>query len=340
MDFWAPDARILVVDDNKMSLTLTKNLISSFGIRVDGAESGEEAISVLENVCYHIVFMDYLMPGMDGVETTERIRAKEDNYCQKVPIIALTGDDTPDVELFRRAGMNDYLSKPLAKDMLVQMLHKWLPEEVSGEPAVSEEAQESERELPDIQGIDAEEGIRNSGGYDAFRSFLGDFYKLIDAKSHLLERCLVEGRLKEYTIEVHALKNSARIIGAMELSRGFQQLEHWGKSGEVKKIEEETPILLDKYRGMKPVLEPYGVKETDGSKKVTVKDIIFCLRGMQEAVEAFDMDRADMAMEQLEEYCLPEKCNILMEKLRVAVADVAMENILVITEEMIIILGE
>lgn len=340
MDFWAPDAKILVVDDNKMNLTLAKNLISSFGIRADCAGSGEAAISMLEDVCYHVVFMDYLMPGMDGVETTERIRQKEGAYYRQVPIIALTGEDMPDMEQFQRAGMNDYLSKPLEKSMLGQMLQKWLPEELLREPVVLQETQEIERQLPDLQGIDAKEGIRNSGGYDAFCSFLGDFYKLIDTKAHLLETCLTEGRLREYTIEVHSLKNSARIIGAIELSQYFQQLEYWAKSGNVKKIEEETPLLLVRYRGMKSVLEPYGVKETAGSKKVSVEDIISCLRGMQEAVEAFDIDSADMAMEQMEEFCLPEKCNILMDKLRVAVADVAMEDILVLIEEIIIVLGE
>lgn len=340
MGFLAPDARILVVDDNKMSLTLAKNLISSLGILVDCAESGEEAISMLENVCYHVVFMDYLMPGMDGVETTERIRKKEGAYYQQIPIIVLTGDDMPDVELFQRVGMNDYMSKPLGKPLLEQMLQKWLPEELLEEQMLSGETSEIERELPDLQGIEVEEGIRNSGGYDAFCSFMGDFYKLIDNKSHLLETYLTEGQLKEYTIEVHALKNSARIIGAIELSRYFQQMEHWAKSGDVEKVVERTPELLARYRGLKSILEPYGVKETAGSQKVSVEDIIFCLRGMQEAVEAFDMDSADMAMEQLEEFCLPEKCRILMEKLRVAVADVAMENILVMTEEMIIVLGE
>ena len=179
MDFGAPDIRVLVVDDNKMSLTLAKNLISSFDILVDCAESGEKAISMLENVHYHMVFMDYLMPGMDGVETTELIRNKKDEYYQKVPIIALTGEDMPDEELFRKAGMNDYLPKPLGKVLLSEVLQKWLPAEWVTEPIQSTTNEKAisvmENELPDLQGIHVETGIRNSGGYEAFYSFLGDF---------------------------------------------------------------------------------------------------------------------------------------------------------------------
>jgi len=340
MEFGAPDVRVLVVDDNKMSLTLAKNLISSFGIRVDCAGSGEEAIDMMEAVHYHLAFMDYLMPGTDGAETTEKIRQKEGVYYQEIPIIALTGEDEPDVELFLKAGMNDYVSKPLGKDSLEKILQKWIPEITMSSPIGEDNESETGKDLPDIQGIVVEEGIKNSGGYDAFLSFLEDFYKLIDAKSSLLEEYLADGWIKEYAIEVHALKHSARIIGAMELSKYFQQLENLAKLGDVKSVAALTPEVLKMYRGMKSILAPYAIKENVGSKHVSTEDIIFCLRGMQEAVEAFDMDCVDLAMEQLEEFCLPEKCDVFMEKLRVAVADVAMENILVITEEMIIVLGE
>lgn len=339
MNLGAPDVRILVVDDNKMNLTLAKNLIASLGMQVDCAESGDRAISMLESMCYHIVFMDYLMPGMDGVETTERIRQKGGAYFQEVPIIALTGDDMPDVELFRQAGMNDYMPKPLDKSLLEKIFQKWLP--VNGMKGKPEKPMaEIEKEWPHLQGIDVREGIRNSGDYDALCSFLGDFYKLIDEKSTFLEKCLTEGLLKDYTIEVHALKNASRIIGAIELSKKFQQLEQMAKLGDVKSVEAETPEVLFRYRGMKPILEPYAFPQNAGSKKVSAEDILFCLRGMQEAVEAFDLDSVDFAMNRLEEFCLPECCSVFMEKLRVAVADVAMENILVMTEEMIIALGE
>lgn len=341
MEFWAPDAKILVVDDNKMSLTLARNLISAFGIQVDCAESGEKALGMLGNCRYHLIFMDYMMPGMDGVETTRLIRKSEDAYNREVPIIALTGDDMPDEELFRTAGMNDYLPKPLRNPLLGIILYKWLPRDLiiikeDKKHIVSEENMQSRAELwLDLPGIDVEEGVRNSGNKDALQKFLRDFYLLIDVKAALLENYLSEKLIQEYTIEVHALKNSARIIGAMELSGQFQKMEQLGKAGDWKALEEQTPALLSMYRGLKPILEPFGVTEAAGKKEVSAETIIGCLKGLQEAIEAFDLDSADMAMEQLEEYKIPQECQGLMVKLKAAVADVAMEHILVMSEEMI-----
>ncbi len=346
MNFMAPEAKILVVDDNKMSLTLARNLISSFGIQVDSAQSGMNAISMLGKAQYHLVFMDYMMPQLDGVETTRLIRKMEGAYYREIPIIALTGDDMPDEELFREAGMNDYLPKPLGNPLLGTILRKWLPKElVQEQERVQKETEaetiwESEEDWFGLHGIDVAEGIKNSGGKDTFRTFLGDFYKLIDIKANLLEKYMADKLIREYTIEVHALKNSARMIGAMELSQYFQQMEQLGQLGAIKSLEEENPGLLAMYRGFKPILEPYGVKATSGKKAASVDEMIFCLRGLQDAVEAFDIDSADWAMAQLDEFRMPEECHALMEKLRAAVADVAMENILVMSEEIISFLQE
>lgn len=332
MDFRAPDAKILVVDDNRMSLKLAERVLASLGVQIDSAESGEKALEMVREKKYQMIFMDYLMPEMDGLETTRLIREMNEPYYQRVPIVALTGDEAADRGLFAEVGICDFLLKPLKRDFLKAVLGKWLPAEF----LVYEEIEDTkEEEWPELQGIDVAQGLKNSGGREHFIDFLGDFYKLIDAKADKLEKCMAEKLIKEYTIEVHALKNSARIIGAMELSERFQRMEQLGKAGEVELIEKELPELLALYRSYKPILKPYGVKENAGKKKASVEEIIYYLRGLQEAVEAFDMDRADEAMARLEEFCMPERCKPLMEKLRVAVADVAMENILIMTEEMI-----
>lgn len=341
MDFIAPNARILVVDDNKMNLKLTESLLFFFEIQVDCAESGEKALELLQEKLYHLVLMDYMMPVMDGLETTCVIRAMEGTYYRELPIIALTGDDSLQESLFREAGMNDYLLKPVERSLLGAMLRKWLPEELlvgkennagTSETEPSYDSEENEFDLP---GIDMAEGIRNSGSKEMWIQFLGDFYKLIDVKSTKLEKCMADKRIKEYTIEVHALKNSARIIGAMELSEYFGRMEQLGKAENVEAIEREFPKLLSLYQSYKAILKPYGVREDAERRETTVDEIIFYLRGLQEATEAFDMDSADVAMAHLEELRIPESCNILMEKLRAAVADVAMENILIMTEELI-----
>lgn len=336
MNFVAPEARILVIDDNKMSLKLASNLVAAFGAQVDGAESGAVALGLLEQKCYHLILMDYMMPIMDGMEVTRCIRGMEDRYYHEVPIIALTGEDVLEEDVFLKAGMNGFLHKPLEKKRLEEILCLWLPKQliISPNSACGMEEAEAWTDL-ELQGIDAVQGIRNSGGKEHFISFLGDFYKLIDTKSDKLEKCMADKQIKEYTIEVHALKNTARIIGAMELAEGFQRMELLGKAQDAETIVQELPGLLARYRSYKAILKPYGVREDAGCKDTSVDEIIFYLRGLQEATEAFDMDRVDEAMAKLEELRMPEACATLMNKLRVAVADVAMENILVMSEEMI-----
>lgn len=115
------DIKVLVVDDTAINLMLMKKIISTYGCEVDTAGSGEEALKLLTENKYDIVFMDYLMPQMDGVETTQNIRKNSD-----VPVVAITGDTSDEVqELFKNAGINDFVEKPVPPDVVKEMLVKW-----------------------------------------------------------------------------------------------------------------------------------------------------------------------------------------------------------------------
>ncbi|MGN0427004.1 MAG: ATP-binding protein [Agathobacter sp.] len=137
--FSAPDARILIVDDNEINLMIAQEMLEPVGMTVDIANSGQKAIEMMEEQTYHLVFMDYMMPYMDGIETTKRIRAKakdeewdekKKEYFRLVPIVTLSGDDSENTkELFYSAGVNDFMAKPMKMVSLKNMLLKWLPEE-------------------------------------------------------------------------------------------------------------------------------------------------------------------------------------------------------------------
>lgn len=138
--FLAPEARVLIVDDTELNLMITSELIQPLGVQVDTASSGEIAIEMVKQKEYHVIFMDYMMPYMDGVETTINIRAeaklhKDDEerakYFHSVPIIALSGDSSKESkEKFLHAGMNDFTEKPVELKRLKKKLLKWLPEEL------------------------------------------------------------------------------------------------------------------------------------------------------------------------------------------------------------------
>ncbi len=360
MNFTAPDASILVVDDNEINLEVTDGLLEPLRMQIDTADSGKRAIQMMEKKKYHIIFMDHMMPVMDGIETTERIRQTNDEYHQNVPIIALTANALMDArEKFAKAGMNDFVAKPIEMKEICKCLRKWLPQELiipadSSAPKREKNAAGGEKEgreaalaaaqtaqenaLPDLPGINAADGIKYSGGEKMWYKLLGDFYKLIDAKANKLEKCLADGLIRDYTIEVHALKNTARMAGAAELSEWFHRMEDCGNAGDVETIMAETPDLLAELRSYKEILRPYGEAGNQNRRETTKEELTELLTKMHDAMDGFDLDGVDDAMKELEKLRIPDDCMELMESLRVAVTDVMMEEVMNITDEMIRVL--
>jgi CheY-like chemotaxis protein len=122
------DARMLVVDDNEINLMIAENLLLAYGGEVDTAESGARAVELVKTGDYDIVFMDHMMPGMDGVDTTRLIRALPGEKYARLPIVALTANVVGDVRnMFLQNGMNDFLAKPIGTRELELVLQKWLP---------------------------------------------------------------------------------------------------------------------------------------------------------------------------------------------------------------------
>lgn len=335
LDFKAPDADVLLVDDNKMNLKVAIGLLSPLQMKIDTAENGKEAIDKIVNKKYDLVFMDHMMPIMDGVEATKRIRQMDGVYYQQLPILALTADAMSGAKAeFLKAGMNDFVAKPIEMKEISGKLKQYLPKEkvLKSEMSTGEETETGE--LPEIEGLHVAEGVKYSGGIEMFVSLLGDFYKLIDSKSNKIEKCLADGMIRDYTIEVHALKNTARMIGALELSEMFQELEALGNEDDRKRLEDKTPKVLELYRGYKEILRPYGAVDESRLAAVDVSVIRGLLETMAHAMDTFDLDGVDDAMEELEGYQLPEACRDRMDNLRAYVADVAMEDVIRVCREM------
>ena len=354
MNFTAPEASILVVDDNEINLEVTEGLLEPLEMQIDLADSGKRALQMIEKKKYHLIFMDHMMPVMDGIETTERIRQLSDEHYQTVPIIALTANALMDArEQFAKAGMNDFVAKPIEMKEICKCLKKWLPEELiapidqNGQQKtilpekVAQDADAvalqpaQDNPLPDLPGINAADGIKYSGSEKLWYKLLGDFYKLIDAKANKLEKCLADGLIKDYTIEVHALKNTARMVGAGQLSEWFHRMEDCGNAGDVETITRETPDLLNELRSYKEVLRPYGEAGNQNKRETTSEELTEILTRMRDAMDGFDLDGVDEAMKELEQLRIPDNCMQLMETLRVAVVDVMMEEVIHIADEMI-----
>jgi HPt (histidine-containing phosphotransfer) domain-containing protein len=141
--------------------------------------------------------------------------------------------------------------------------------------------------------------------------------------------------IREVTIEVHALKNTARMIGAQSLSDEFRQMEVYGNEDNAEALERELPAVLAHYRSYKPILKPYGEASEEGKRASSKEELVGLLEDMRAAIDGFELDRADAALKKLEELRLPAECREQMEALRAYMADVAMEEVMKLAGEMI-----
>ncbi len=129
--FEAPDARVLVVDDNEMNLMVAKKLLRETKIQIDLAKSGRECLELTRQHFYHVIFMDHMMPEMDGIETLKRIQVQENGLCHETPVIALTANATTDADrVYGEKGFCGYLAKPISGSLLEATLLKFLPNEL------------------------------------------------------------------------------------------------------------------------------------------------------------------------------------------------------------------
>lgn len=341
--FIAPEAHILLVDDNELNLVVAKELLKPLRMQIDTAENGLQAVKMVRGSQYDLVLMDHMMPVMDGIEAAKAIRALPEDKYQKLPIIALTANAMVDARKeFLNAGMNGFVAKPIDFARICNQLKLWLPKDLVRD-VPKEEAKKlladdlSDREIQpeDPQmGFSFEEGVKHCGSKEALMKTIRIFYRTIDSKANKIEQCLKEGLISDYVIEVHALKSSALLIGAVPLSEAAKELEDYGKQGKTEVLEEKTPDVLTMYRDLKNILRPYAEKEEDAKKEFSDGEWITALQQIHQCIEQFDLDGVDQIMEQLEEYQVPECIRESMDQLRVYVADVSMEEIMELTDTM------
>ncbi len=307
--FVAPDADILVVDDNPMNLNVIKGLLKATKVFVTTASNGEDCIEKIKNSKFNVVFLDHLMPGMDGVETVAKIR----EFNKDIPVYALTANSTAGEEFYVSKGFNGYLTKPIESDVLERTIMKHLTDKMMEKPMAMEKAADFEsipdemKWIYDVKEITVEDGIKNSGGITNYITSLNMFYDTIDDNLKVIKEAYEQNDIKLYTIKVHAFKTSARIIGANELSKLCEQLEEAGNHDEQKFIDENQTKLVDTYESLKEKFSPLKKAEEENKEPITddmLKDAYLSLR---ETISAMDYDACELIMTGLSAYALPDK---------------------------------
>jgi signal transduction histidine kinase/CheY-like chemotaxis protein/HPt (histidine-containing phosphotransfer) domain-containing protein len=256
--FIAPDAEILVVDDNEMNLLVAVNLLKATQIKVDTALSGTICLQKLAERRYDLIFLDQMMPNLDGIQTLKTALTMDENLSKGVPMIALTANAISGArEKLIGEGFTDYLSKPIDVRLMEKMLMKYLPSEKLLSPNETKAAQE-EKAVEENDFINVEKGLEYSAGMtDFYKEILLKFVELKDGKQKKLQDTFDAQDWKNYTIQIHALKSTALSIGGEKTSVLAKELEMAGKvitnknSSEVEKHESEEFIKKNHAKAMK-----------------------------------------------------------------------------------------
>ncbi len=249
--FTAPGVKVLLVDDNLINRRVARGFLKNYAFDLTEAESGPEAIELVRQNRYDIIFMDHMMPVMDGIEAAEIIRRDCGENGAAPAIIALTANAMSGMrERFLEKGFQDFIAKPLDRKELGRLLARWVPED-RREAAVQEEAPAA----PDlsafqIPGIDIAAASRYYvGGEEGFAELL-ELYHMDGQRKKALLRELAESDIARYQVEVHGLKSASANIGAMDVSNMARAQENAAAKGDTDFIARQFPILMERYEAL------------------------------------------------------------------------------------------
>ncbi len=322
-DFIAPDAKILIVDDNAINLTVAEGLLEPLKMQIDTATGGKEAVEKISEKMYDLVFMDHMMPEIDGVETTRIIRRFHKEY-DTVPIIALTANAVDGtMEMFLSEGMDDFVAKPIEIRVLVSKVKRWLPADKIQKQHVSE-AEETEHTTKKLKigDLDVESALQLVGTEKLFWSVLRDYYKVIEQKTASIREYEKTENWPAYTIEVHALKSASRQVGAHSLSEKAARLEKAGNDCDAELIHRDTEEMLQQYCSYIPVLRPYfeeSKKKDVEKKQISSEKIKAFFEALRMAIEDLDIDTMEEITGKMEGYCYEDEQAALFKQLQEAV---------------------
>ncbi len=264
--FVVKDAHVLVVDDNRMNIRVIEGLLANYKIKVTTANSGKMALEKIGLANYDFVFMDHMMPEMDGVETMHHIRNKVGTYYRNVPIIALTANAVAGArEMLMAEGFTDFLEKPVERSVLERVLKRNIsPEKIVSVDEYNDymvqkkDEEENQKRMESVsafdllaaEGLDVQKGVLYCNGKEQYIQVLQGYCEECDDSGLLAEQLFEKEDWKNYTIAVHGMKSAMRSIGAMELSELAKQLEFAGKEGSIDFIKEHHAELMTKYRNL------------------------------------------------------------------------------------------
>lgn len=336
--FVAPDAKLLVVDDNTVNRKVFVNLLKDLQMTIDEAGGGYECLDMVKNNQYDMIFLDHMMPDLDGIQTLDELRKLDGWKDNHTPVIALTANALSGArEMYLEHGFADYLSKPFRPEMLEEMLLNYLPPNkvtqanISVAKSVVQPDTDNISELPVVDGIDWNVAMLHQANKDSLIETVKVFLQtmendadVLDKYFSALEACSLEDDteeiFKQYRVKVHAMKSSALLIGAVALNGVAKTLEDLARDLDRAAVVAITPIFLREWRDYKKRLEFFAEPKNDVEKIVIPKSaVIQLLDNLVVSLDDMDIDMSDEIMNELKQLELGSDVEAFIQHLENAV---------------------
>ncbi len=339
--FIIPDCRLLVVDDNAMNRKVFINLLKDLQCVIDEAESGFECLDLIREHTYDIIFMDHMMPEMDGIETLKRMQTSDDHLNSDTPVVILTARAIIGAkEEYFAAGFDEYLTKPIDADQLEKVIDSLISEdrkEVVKKTESYVQVEEEDVDLPFIDGVDWKAALSKLHNMDLLIESVKNYSLIADVDMSSLQRFyqnLISSDYQEgwdeFRIKVHSMKSNVATIGAAHLAGLAKYLEYAARDQDGFTINNLMPIFMREWDALKIAIDDgFGIsKEQENAQENTIErdELVSLLDILRMAMEELDMDRADAIMEELQEYSYVPEQKSLLEQLRAYVLNMDSEQ--------------
>ncbi len=309
-----PGVRVLVVDDEPMNLMVAEGIFKEYQMDVTTAGSGMEAVELCKKETYDLIFLDHMMPEMDGVETLKLLRKISTSPGKVLTVIAFTANAVSGArEMFRREGFDEFVSKPIEDVELERVLKKVLPRTAYIYEDNTDMQQEGSMESDGAKKLHNLEkaGIHTRAGMNYCRGDMKFYFELLakfvqetEKKTQLLNRYLEAGDCENYRIQVHSLKSTSKMIGAEDFSDIAKNREEAAKNAQLEYIKKRHADLLDAYwsaaRDIEDCLElgRENIAQADKSE-ISGPEFLEKLQALRASLETFETDKAETLLNQM-----------------------------------------
>lgn len=345
--FTAPDVKVLVVDDNESNRKVFKNLLKETKIEVEQADSGKQCLEKTKDTKYDIIFLDHMMPELDGVETFHLMRNAKDNINSSTPVVILTANAIVGArDKYMAEGFDNYLSKPIIPDRLEKMIADMLPHEKLNfeRPAAKKVVKKKNVQLPELAEFDWTYAITVLKTPELIKQTAEDFYKTIDYEienlNDMYQNIEDSDIIEQYKIKVHSLKSTTKMIGALSLSGVSRVAEVYAINKDVQRIKSITPIIIDELEKIKGILHEWVGSKNDKPPMEDYDKMRSILGELEKALKIRNLDKTDELVAVLCEYSYEEELQEKVDTIAKQVLNLQMKKADETFEEIMEIMGE